>query len=315
MTDIGDGQTDESSSACPDPATRMEDLHCPDCGYSLRGLESERCPECGLRLDFIDSATTAIAWVERKQRGRVRTYVATAFAVLFRNKRFCREIYRPISYADAQRFRWVSITLVAAIVVLCLVDYVTGARSKTSSPGAPAQFVFAATSEQNSILGEAVDEFGPGMVIAASMAGTLAVVLTLIVLTGVPSYLFHPAYLSMRLRNRAIALSFYACGPFVLTLACLVVFGYFTCFTSLAGIDAKPTAEDRGVMLLAIALGAVSVYWVTLVLTARRALLRPLAAWRVVILVPLLWLVAGGLTLLGVPLVGFYLWLILGSLF
>lgn len=40
-----------------DPASRWRDFSarhdapCPDCGYSLRGLETARCPECGHWLD------------------------------------------------------------------------------------------------------------------------------------------------------------------------------------------------------------------------------------------------------------------------
>ena len=67
------------------------DLYCPDCGYSLRGLTADRCPECGLRLDFIDSASSAIAWVDGRQRGRFRGYVLTVFAVISRPKILCRD--------------------------------------------------------------------------------------------------------------------------------------------------------------------------------------------------------------------------------
>ena len=27
------------------------DLFCPNCGYNLRGIDSERCPECGVVID------------------------------------------------------------------------------------------------------------------------------------------------------------------------------------------------------------------------------------------------------------------------
>ena len=41
--------------AAADNLSISAEYHCPDCGYSLRGLTSDRCPECGLVLDFIDA--------------------------------------------------------------------------------------------------------------------------------------------------------------------------------------------------------------------------------------------------------------------
>src|SRR5215470_15615504 len=88
-----------------------DELFCPECGYSLRGISSPRCPECGLSLDFIESAESTIPWVHRRTRGRIKTYCQTAWQVLVHTKRFCREAYRPVSLCDAQRFRWVSILI------------------------------------------------------------------------------------------------------------------------------------------------------------------------------------------------------------
>src|SRR5579884_3246062 len=38
----------------PDWSTLAEDVHCPLCGYNLRGLSEPRCPECGYRFAWRD---------------------------------------------------------------------------------------------------------------------------------------------------------------------------------------------------------------------------------------------------------------------
>ena len=38
----------------PDWAGITEDVHCPLCGYNLRGLEQPRCPECGLQFRWVE---------------------------------------------------------------------------------------------------------------------------------------------------------------------------------------------------------------------------------------------------------------------
>ena len=42
----------ESIPRPPNWAMQQEDLHCPLCGYNLRGLSEPRCPECGHRFDW-----------------------------------------------------------------------------------------------------------------------------------------------------------------------------------------------------------------------------------------------------------------------
>ncbi|MGA2498679.1 MAG: hypothetical protein ABSH20_13115 [Tepidisphaeraceae bacterium] len=38
----------------PDWAAITKDVHCPLCGYNLRGLEQPRCPECGLQFRWVE---------------------------------------------------------------------------------------------------------------------------------------------------------------------------------------------------------------------------------------------------------------------
>lgn len=165
-----------------------DDLYCPECGYSLRGLTSARCPECGLSLEFIRSDAPLIPWERRRQLGRLRAYWQTVFQVLFRTKRFCRASCRPVSHPDAQRFRWVTILHVylPALAVLPVAHW--------ANPN---------------MLRDAVEETSGWFV---TLVGAW-VLPTLLVLTGLPSYLFHPRRLTTAQQNRAVALSYYGTAP------------------------------------------------------------------------------------------------------
>jgi len=64
-------------TATPDPSAPTgsayaDDLFCPECGYSLRGLTSDRCPECGLALGQIRALGTTIPWAHRRAIGSWR---------------------------------------------------------------------------------------------------------------------------------------------------------------------------------------------------------------------------------------------------
>ena len=111
-------ETAGPNSTVPGGSVYADDLFCPECGYSLRGLTSDRCPECGLKLDFIESEVSLIPWERRREIGRVRAYWQTVFQVMCRNKMFCRAGYRSVSYRDAQLFRWVSILHAYATLLL-----------------------------------------------------------------------------------------------------------------------------------------------------------------------------------------------------
>lgn len=173
------------------------DLYCQQCGYNLRGLTSERCPECGRSLEGLRATVSRIPWVHCSEIGWFRAYWKTVWMAMFRHRRLCDEIARPVSYRDSQSFRW--LTVVHAyfpILVLTMVAY-------------------------------AATPFGPfgGELLAAGYHAVWPVVvvhgcvlLFLAAATGVPSYFFHPRDLPVNLQNRAVALSYYTCGPLAVTV-------------------------------------------------------------------------------------------------
>ena len=344
-------ETDDTQKhAAPDAGERLayaDDLYCPECGYSLRGLTSDRCPECGLLLDFIESETSLIPWERRREIGGRRAYWQTLALVIFRKKLFCRAVYRPVSYADAQRFRWVSI-LHAYVPMLLALAVVHAAHPD--------------------MLPRAADETGWWFVIFVCVC----VLLALLTITGVPSYFFHPRHLSTEQQNRAVAISYYGCAELSLTPwaffglcgaavadridtklgALLGLAGLFILILVLIRLLVQPRFTWRAylypkagiplmiasvliaicavwVMIgepprdLAYMLGVPSALapavlvllcWLDLIAIARQTLRQPLATLRVAVLVPVLWFVGGGLVLIGLPAVAYFLALVFYSL-
>ena len=173
------------------------DLFCQTCGYNLRGLTGDRCPECGRSLETIRATTSLIPWVYRKKLGQFRAYWRTVWLVMFRQRRFCDEMARPVSYADAQRFRWATILHAYAPVLLLTISVYVGAW--------PILF-------RDPLWNQLFVAVWPAIGVH------FCIVLFLAAVTGVPGYFFHPDHLPVELQNRAIALSCYTCGPLALTV-------------------------------------------------------------------------------------------------
>ena len=269
------------------------DLFCPDCGYNLRGVTSDRCPECGYGLQSIRSDVSGIPWVHRKKLGWFRAYWKTVALVMFRQKRFCDEMARPVSYPDSQRFRWVTIVH-AYVPVLLATLFVYLTVSPKPEPSAPfAQMLPAGMIRSTLSLPEqAYVEVWPMAILH------LCFLLFLGAATGVPSYFFHPRNVPTPLQNRAVALSYYMCGPLALTVLPIIT----------VGVAFHVVSVDRWcgrVYLLAgILLGCLVVLWSWrgLVQLAKRTM--PQVEGRSVIVamtIPLLWLVLLGLCLICLP--------------
>jgi hypothetical protein len=119
---------------------------------------------------------------------------------MVRHRRLCDEIARAVSFADSQRFRWVTVVhAYAPFVAVTLVAYLVAGDAPFG------------------------DEL-PDRLFAAVWPVVVVHVCLLLFLagaTGIPSYFFHPRGLSVDLQNRAIALSYYTCGP--LAIMCVPV--------------------------------------------------------------------------------------------
>ncbi len=161
-----------------------EGINCPDCGYDLRSLTGPRCPECGFDLAIIRTQTPQIPWSRRGEIGRFKAYWQTVWVVCRHPRRFYVELVRPVSYRDSQSFRWVTFLHAFVPLLICMTVVLA------TEPGAR---------QQESLLIELGVVVGIGLV--------------LIVLPGVQSYNFETRRLPTELRNRCIALSYYAWAP------------------------------------------------------------------------------------------------------
>lgn len=251
-------------------------VHCPDCGYDLRGSTSPRCSECGYDLALLRATASQIPWTHRRRLGAVRAHWRTACLVTFRNRRFCTEAARPVSYADAQRFRWTTVFVAwTALVVMQLAPWVAAG---------PLLMYF---------------ETAEWLLVPLN----LALLLALAALTGLPSCFFHPRAAPLALQNRAVALSGYACAPLgwlPLALApCAAAYG-------LQFVHYESPLTELQTVLLCIAL-ALGLWWWNLVRIAARVLRRRATTLLVASAVPLLGAVLTVLLLSAVPALAFYL--------
>jgi len=169
---------------------------CPRCGYDLRGLTSSRCPECGLDVTSLRAGITRIPWELRTSLGRWPGYWRTVWQVVQQPREFCLEIARPVSYANAQSFYWIT----AAWVYLAV-----GAT-------------FALDELVSRLCGQPTADVMELTIIAGWGALVLALIPNLV------SDFFRVRDLSSEHQTRAAALSYYAWAPLALMPLTLVFF-------------------------------------------------------------------------------------------
>jgi hypothetical protein len=192
-------------------SVQQVDLHCRQCGYNLRGIESNVCPECGLPIDRAAFAQSQLPWSHRRRIGYIRAYLRTLGMALLDSRRLAAEVARPVSYRDAQLFRLITVTLawipLAALVISARepmhlqASTFIAQNSRSFAPMLPTNFWI----------------WWPWVVGATAPAvAPIAIALLLLLVSGVQSYYFHPRGVPIPLQNRAIALSYYACAPILL---------------------------------------------------------------------------------------------------
>lgn len=281
------------------PSREIEqDLFCQRCGYNLRGLTGDRCPECGEPLDTVRAAEPQIPWVYRREIGRFRAYWRTVWLVMFRQRRFCDEMARPVSYADAQRFRWVTILHVyLPILIATIVFYVVAPSPVFRADGYRVRL-------DEALLDLTISSVWPIAVLHLSFVLCLAAV------TGVPSYFFHPRGLRVESQNRAIALSYYACGPLAISLFPIAA----GVASGLIGLDHK-FGLFLALLCVTVPCGQLIAWLLDLIHLAHR--LMPQFGSRAALVgccVPILWLILTGFILFGIPAIAAYIVIIVVSL-
>jgi hypothetical protein len=114
----GDASQRDGASLPERPPGPDAEVWCMRCGYDLQGVASRSCPECGEPFDPVELRRPHIPWSHRRQVGRLRAYWSTVFLVTFSPSRLCREIARPVSYAEA---RWFQVVTTAHLWATALV--------------------------------------------------------------------------------------------------------------------------------------------------------------------------------------------------
>lgn len=260
-------------------------LFCPQCDYDLRGLTSARCPECGLSLAGVREGRTLIPWRNRTRRNWYWAYWLTVGMVTLHLRRLGDEVIRPGSFADARAFRRLTVLHVYALLL-------------------PISIV---------VLVRRWDDvtwlFG-GLTIPWFVAQQVALLLTLFAVTALPRFFFHPRHLPLVRQNRAVALSYYACGvlAWAPVIAVLVGGGWLA---RAGGTEAFAYAWV--VAFLCVLL--VPLWWFALLALARRALRAgPFRLLLMAVGLPVLWAAVGALILTTIPLAVLYVVLAVCSL-
>ncbi len=238
-------------------STITSGLFCPACGYYLRGIESERCPECGLAIDRATIGLSVIPWTHRKRIGRFRAFWRTVEMAVRSPGKLAQDVARPVSYRDAQLFRWI-VVLVAALPLCAVATYGGLAIGEMPMAGlAPGWGLPAPMSPALDVL----------VCIVAGVSNwyvpSLAILLLIAGLTGAGSYWFGPNSIPIVRQNRAIAVSYYGCAP----LALLVI--PYVALAGAAFLAANKSASDSRWFMV----------WASLMLVAGTALPLILIAW------------------------------------
>ncbi|MCP4246146.1 MAG: hypothetical protein GY778_03770 [bacterium] len=227
---------------------------------------------------------------------------------MFRPRTLSEEVARPVSFADARAFRWATVLhafvpMVVALVLVYLLEPPQAIQSMDPVQRATQIMMTGSAPDDPTFAERAYAEVWPmGVILICCLLFGAAA-------TGIPSYFFHPRRLSVRQQNAAVALSYYGCAPLALTVLPVISLG-----ASLVAPDTWPM--ELGAGLAACVMAVVLLIWVViLVRLARRTMpqlgMQPL---RVAVFVPLCWLAAAGLTLVGLPVVVLFVLVVVSSL-
>lgn len=256
------------------------DAFCFECGYNLRGLTSDRCPECGESIDLHRTDDPRLPWAHRAKIGWFQAYWKSVALVMFEGRKFCAEISRPVSYADSQKFRWLTVLFAFLPLVLGTIW-------------------FSAFSSGRLMAG--LDLRPQQIPLWALGLAMVMLLLFLAAATGLPSYFFHPHSLDVNSQNRAIALSYYASGSLAvmfLPVLCLILADVY-------GVDGR-LGMAFGLLAGIIPAFMLLGWWLDLIRVLRK--LVPARPWRYFaagVLIPSFWLVVAVLIFVGLPLVGY----------
>jgi hypothetical protein len=90
------------------------ELLCPSCGYDLRASSPGRCSECGEEIDISALSASHFPWVQRKS---ISTYAKTIWLLTIASRTLRYEHARPQALKDARRFAWMTAGILIAFLL------------------------------------------------------------------------------------------------------------------------------------------------------------------------------------------------------
>jgi hypothetical protein len=183
---------------------------CPACDYDLRGIQSSNCPECGLPIG--DTPALRIPWQDRQELGRVRAFSQTVYLAIFHPMKFSVAVGWQIDLRSAYLFRlWVSVLAAAPpILILLMMIWHYGGMGLIESP-----FGYYSLFDNAHWL---LWEMNLMWVAGATLLPILPIgaMLAMWLITGSAKFWFTRGISNGVRRERAAAISFYACAPLAL---------------------------------------------------------------------------------------------------
>jgi hypothetical protein len=239
-----------------------------------------------------------LPWTHRRRIGYFRAYWRTLILGTFSTPELADELARPVSFRDAQLFRFITIAIgwLPLAAVALVLSYVVQQQSRVmwSGMGMGAMTSLSNWAQIDLLWPLAAGAAFPGVV-------PLALALFLIMLSGVASYFFHPASMPPKLQNRGVAMSYYASAAIAFLPLSLVFVGV-TIVLANTSFGNSTTGFTITAMLGILAFAApfilLFLWWVnTLRLYRRATKAGPLRVIVVAMLLPVLWILCMALTL------------------
>jgi hypothetical protein len=225
--------------------SELESIHCGNCYYDLRGLTSDRCPECGLTIDA--TRGRFILWERRAKLGWMRTFRSTVLMATFYPWQLGRACVSPVDSRSAKVFRWYAV--IQAWLLLSVIYLIAACQSDRL--GLQGGRYIQSDSDLAMLWGTGSD------LLPILPIGLL---ITLILGTSIAP-LFHIRRLPPLRRNRAMAISYYACAPLAFVPFTCVALGLVLLFL----FERWPTIDANFILWAATSTAWISSY---LIMTA-----------------------------------------------
>jgi hypothetical protein len=279
---------------------------CPDCGYDLRGIDSDRCPECGLGLH--GAAGFAIPWSHRQEMGRARAFWRTVRLAAVHPKSLATAAGEPVEYAAAQRFRWLVVALASLPPIVFFLIYVWRKRGT--------RFLSVAGNDLLSFLPWLADPLREIALIwsaGATFAPVLpiGVVVMFFLATGAAGYWFRPGHLNVARQDRAVAISRYACAPLAWLPVPVAMAGVAVGLTATGFLADFPSPRDWLVLGAPAALILVAGWRTSLVLLGRTTHCGAGRLAAAAVGLPLSWLLSAVIGLGVLPFLIGFIWIVI----